>query len=316
MTIQQLKYAEALAKHLNFSKAAKSLGISQPALTFQMQKLEQDIGFAIADRSSKQINITAKGAKFLERSRLLINESEQLQTLADELKNEKSGILKIGIIPTLAPYLLPLFIDQLANDYPDLRVHIQEALTHEIIDELKSGTLHGGIISTPISSKVQFKISPLFYEKFMLFVSHENPLFNQAIIDLKHIPLQDIRLLKEGNCFRDQVNHICNFQSTKDQMVPFYFESTSIESLCRIVEFKGGITFLPELSTMHLSAEREDMIKELKGSPKVREVSLIHLPNHIQNKNLVLVAGLIQDNLPTKMLEPKRGQKIPTNIDL
>jgi len=316
MTIQQLIYAQALAKFSNYSRAAESLSISQPALSLQIKKLEDELGFSIVDRSAKQISITRKGHIFLERSRLLINESQQLRTLAKELKDDKSGVLKIGIIPTLAPYLLPLFIDQLNDTYRDVQILIKEALTQEIIQDLQSGELHGGIISTPITSSIEFEVTPLFYEKFQLFVSHEHPLYLHNTIDIKDIPLADVRLLKEGNCFRDQVKNICELAKQTDRYSRFQFESSSIESLCRIVEFRGGITFLPELTTMHLSAEREDMIKELKGVQKVREISLIHLPNHIFTENLNLFGSVIKENLPKHMLDAKRGKKIPTNINL
>lgn len=316
MTLQQLIYAQALLKAGNYGRAAKAVGISQPALSLQIKKLEDQIGFHLVDRSKKKVAITEKGSLFLDRAQLLINEHQQLENLTKKLRDNHSGELRIGIIPTLAPYLLPLFINQLNEQYRDLTIHIKEALTEEIIQDLKAGNLDGGIISTPISSGVSFAIHPLFYEPFMLFVSSEHPLYQQTDISVKDIPFADVWLLKEGNCFRDQVNNICEIAQLQDRHGAFQFESNSIESLCRIVEFKGGITFLPELTTMHISEEREDMIKPISGIKRVREISLLYLPNHIYKKDMDLFANIVKTNLPKHLLRRGKAVPIPTNVEI
>jgi len=316
MNIQQLIYAQALAKESNYGRAAKVLGISQPALSLQVKKLEEELGFKIVDRSKKKVSITEKGAVFLDRAKLVINEAQQLRVLADQLNAEYRGQLKIGIIPTLAPYLLPLFIDRLQEMYGGLKIHIKEALTEEIIEDIKAGRLDGGIISTPISSGVTFRIQPLFYEAFMLFVSSRHPLSARAEVEVSEIPFQDVWLLKEGNCFRDQVSNICEIADKTTANTHFHFESNSIESLCRIVESEGGITFLPELSTMHVSADREDLIKTLKGNKRVREVSMIYRPNHIAQQNLEVFGRMIMDSLPRHLLTRGASTAIPTSVNI
>lgn len=311
MTIIQLQYTHALVKYANYGRAAKSLGISQPALSLQIKKLEYELGFQLIDRSRKKMSVTEKGEIFLKRSKLLLNENKQLQSLVSKLRNDDTGVLKIGIIPTLAPYLIPLFIDQMNEQHDQIKMHIVELLTEEILEQIITGDLDGGIIATPITSQISFEIEPLFYEKFMLFVSPDHELSSTEFIDVKDIPVADIRLLKEGNCFRDQVNNICELAKDKSTTNLFQFESNSIESLCRIVEFKGGVTFLPELTTMHISSDREDLIKELKGSKKVRELSLINLPNQLNKENMNLLAEVIKGSLPKHLLDRGKAKPVP-----
>lgn len=316
MTLQQLEYALVLQQYCSFNQAAKQLGISQPALSVQIKKLEGELGLILFDRSQKKVSITQKGEVFLDRAKLLLNESKQLFQIADQLKDQVTGELRIGIIPTLAPYLLPLFIEELQEKFTQLKVYIKEALTDEIIQDLKTGVLDGGIISTPISSNIQLADTPLFYEGFKLFVSHEHPLYNKSTIGVTSIPPEDIWLLREGNCFRDQIDNICEISKRNPGLNHFHYESNSIESLCRIVEFKGGITFLPELSTMHLDSDREDMIKELSGAKRVREISLVHLPNHVRLDDLTRLGQVIKNNLPKSMLAKGKTESVPTNVKI
>lgn len=314
MTLQQLGYAVALQQFGSYGRAAKSVGISQPALSVQIKKLEEEIGLLLFDRSRKTVQPTEAGLLFLERAQLLLTQARQLREIAIQMNEEISGVLRIGIIPTLAPYLLPLFMGKLQEEYQYLQVHIKEALTGEIIQDIKSGDLDGGIISTPIESKVNFFIRPLFYERFQLFVSRTHPLYVDSEIEVSRIPYQDVWLLREGNCFRDQVDSICEMARGKGVEDSFSFESNSIESLCRIVEFRGGITFLPELSTLQVGPEREDMLKEISGTPRVRTISLIHLPGQVRRHLLDRFAGMVRANLPKHLLEPGGAEIIPTKV--
>lgn len=317
MTLQQLEYTVKLAQYLSFKRAAHEIGISQPALTMQIQKFEDELGFMLFDRSKRKVEITDKGKYIIEKALILLNEAQQIYKLAERLNDEVSGELNIGIIPTLAPYLVPLFINQLNSRFDRLKINIKEALTEEIILDLKSGVLDGGIVSTPIKSSYHFQTETLFYEGFKVFVSHEHTLFDKQEIKIQDISMGDVWLLKEGNCFRDQVNNICELNGAKIESQKrdlFYFESNNIESLCRIVEFKGGITFLPELTTLHISAEKEDMIKEIAGDKKVREISMLYLNNHVRVEDLKSFADIIKGNIPKHLLKKGNSQAVPTNI--
>jgi LysR family hydrogen peroxide-inducible transcriptional activator len=317
MTLQQLEYALQLQQSSSYSRAAKILGISQPALSIQIKKLEEELELTLFDRSQKRIRPTYEAQLFLERAQLLLTQMQQLKNLAVELADEYSGEVNIGVIPTLAPYLLPLFIKNLNEKFSKLTINVEEAITEEVIQGIKSGKFDGGIIATPIKSKTNLTTVRLFHEGFMLFVSQDHPLYQRKKVNVSDIPLDDIWLLKEGNCFRDQVDNICEMAQKKEEGHNlFYFESNSIESLCRIVEYKGGVTFLPELTTMSISSEREEMIKELEGPERVREISLVHLPGHVKRRTLEQLSHTIIASLPKSLLEKKDFQAIPTNLEL
>lgn len=315
MTIQQLEYALALAKYGSYSKAARAVGITQPAMSLRIKKLEEAIGLMLFDRTQKPVRPTIEGTLFLEKAQLLLTQAEQLKDFAVGLKEEISGEINIGIIPTLAPYLLPLFISDLNREFGELKVHIKEMLTHEILEGLRSGDVHAGIISTPIQTRTRMITRTLFYERFLLFVSEKHELFPEDSVAVEDIALNDLWFLKEGNCFRDQVDNICEIARDSSRQNLFYYESNSIESLCRIVEYKGGVTFLPELTTLHLGTDREDMIKEIKGRPRVREISMVHLPNEVRAHVLDEIVAVIQRNIPVHMLELGEAEAIHTNID-
>ena len=315
MTFQQLEYALALKRSGNFGRAAKSVGISQPAMSIQIRNLEQYIGLTLFDRSQKKVRITQEGEVFLDRAELLITQTRQLKDLASQLGEGYYGKINIGIIPTLAPYLLPLFMEKLNKQFPKLTIFAEEAVTEEIIHGVKSGIFDVGIISTPIESDVLFTFQPLFYERFLLFVSNKHPLFPKPKIDIEEVPKQDILLLREGNCLRNQVDNICDLKTQNEpSSTLFYFESTSIESLCRIVEYKGGITVLPELTTLYFDSERETMIKELTGPKRVREISLVHLPKHVKVNTIDKIGQLIKESVPKKLLKKGNFDPVHTNL--
>ncbi len=316
MTLQQLSYAIALQRYKNYSRAAESMGISQPAMSIQIRKLEEQTSLKLFDRRRNAVIPTQEGLIFLERAQLLLTQARQLQDLVTELNDDFVGELKIGVIPTLAPYLLPLFIKNLNEEFPKLKIHVKEAITEEVIRLIKSGELDGGIISTPIESKISLDTIPLFYEGFKLFVSTDHALYAKRKINVRDIPVKDLWLLSEGNCFRDQVNNICEVARKEESQNLFFFESNSIEALCRIVEFKGGITFLPELTTLHFGSEHEEMIKDLLGPKRVREVSLVYLPNTIRAHKLGQLAKVIQANIPKSLLNKGKSTLIPTNVQL
>ncbi len=314
MTLVQLEYALSLQRLKSFGRAAESLGISQPGLSIQIRKLEEEIGLTLFDRSQKKIRPTPAGERFLERATLLLNEARQLRELANTLNQEFTGKLRLGVIPTLAPYLLPLFIQHLNETYPDLNIYVKEALTEEVLQGIKSGELDMGIIATPITTKTPLKVLPLFYETFHLYVARSHPLFNAREISLDEIPSSDLWLLKEGNCLRNQVDQICDLKSRgKQDQNQFFFESNSIESLCRIVEHRGGVTILPELTTLQVESEQEDLIKTIAGPRRLREVSAIHLHRHVRQNLLVEIADLIRNSVPKNMWKAE-GEVVATAI--
>lgn len=312
MTLKQLEYALALQNLGSYGKVAKHMGVSQPAVSLQIQALEEELDLKLFDRSKKQVEPTVNGILFLEKAQLLVTESKHLQDLAINLSEEVQGELCLGIIPTLSPYLVPLFADELQKRYPKIKLSVKELITEEVLQGVKDGSLHGGIISTPIQLKSNLELNPIFYEKFYLYVSDQHDLINEDEISVEEIHHEDIWMLKEGNCFMDQVSNICSMAEQRDSTL--HYESNNIDALRRIVEYKGGITFVPELATLMIPADQEDLLKEISGISKVREISLVQLKTEVRKNLLSSVVDTIKDCIPKQMLSKDNKEVVTTNF--
>lgn len=298
MTITQLEYALALLKFGSFKKAADKKGISQPGLSLQVQKLEQEIGVILFDRTSNPVQPTIDGKAFLARAQELVTEAHKLKHFTSELSTEFKGTLKVGIIPTLGPFLVSLFAEALQKDFPDFHLDIREQITEKVVADVRSGDLDVGIISTPVKAHGIISM-PLFYEKFLFYSAEKTPYSND--IRIKDIDYKNLWLLNEGNCFRDQVNNFCDFNKIRKDKT-FIYRSNSIDALIRLVDTKGGMTILPELTTLTLSKEQEEFIKELNGKPKAREIGIIVTKSHTKARFIEKLTEYIRNNIPKHML--------------
>lgn len=253
MNIIQLEYLREICLTGSFSHAAEKLRITQPALSLQIQKLEEELEFKLIDRTHRPLKLTEEGLVFYQKSLDILQQIDQLKDIAIELGDEIKGVLKIGIIATLAPYLVSLFVHDLKEKYPALQVEIFEMKTNEIISGLKMSNLDCGIISTPVSEK-NLSFEPVFYERFFAYVSEQHKLYSKEAIAVNEIDEKDIWYLEEGNCFQNQVNSICNIKANNQGKRFFTYSSSSIDSLRHIVENENGITFVPELATINIPA--------------------------------------------------------------
>ncbi len=313
MQINQLVYFIALEKHGSFSKAAEELNISQPALSLQMQKLEEELEYKLLNRNKKPFCLTTEGELFLERACEIINLIDNLHDLAIETAEEVSGYLRVGIIPTVAPYLVPLFINTLLKNYPKLHLDIVELKTDEIISQLKRGDIDCGILATPIKNNTLLK-RPLFYERFYLYVSDKHPLYIKDKVEIEDINFEELWYLQEGNCFQNQVNSICQFSAQIGKKQHLVYRSNSIESLRRIVESKNGITFIPELATIDIPADLEDLIKPIEGNSPLREISLITSVSNAKERQVEALTKTILQNIPKSMREKPKGFIVDTLV--
>ncbi|TKG94669.1 hydrogen peroxide-inducible genes activator [Puteibacter caeruleilacunae] len=313
MNISQLEYLRELYKCGSFSIAAERLGITQPALSLQIQKLEEELDFKLIDRTQRPFRFTDEGHLFYEKSVDILKQLEELKDLSFEIGEEVRGTLRIGVIPTVAPYLIPLFIHQLHSDYPGLQLEVMEIKTEEIITGIKLGNIDCGIISTPVSAK-NIALIPLLYEQFYIYISEHHPLFKEDIIDLNLIDENELWYLNEGNCFQNQVNSICklNQQTSSDNRLLYH--TNSIESLRRIVENKNGITFIPELATINIPVEQEELIKEFKGDQPVREISLITSKRHAKQRQVSALQKMILNNIPKRMQKKPESWIVDTKL--
>lgn len=313
MTISQFKYVITIAKHRSFSKASELLGITQPALTLQVRKLEEEIGFSIFNRTTKPLSVTREGEIIVEKATQILSQVDQLYDIAGELEGEINGVLQIGIIPTIAPYITPLFIDDLIKNYPKLTLSIKELITEDIITSIKNGSIDAGIIATPVQAKgVKFK--KLFYEKFYLFVSEKNSLYQKDAIRIDELELNNLWYLNEGNCFQNQVNALCKISSKIVEKQNLKYQSNSIESLRYIVEQRGGMTFIPELATLTVTPDEEDMIKSIEGLQPVREISLVTAKFVAKQKLIDAFLEVLMYNVPAKMKSMQSNMILDTEI--
>ncbi len=313
MNFNQLKYFVALHKHNSYSKAAKALEISQPALTLQMKKLEEELDLKLIDKTHKPFSFTREGLEFLNRANEIICKVDSLKDLSFELGEEVSGYLRVGIIPTISPYLMPLFINDLNEKYPELTLEVNELKTEEIIEELKNGNIDCGILVTPIKNNTLVK-KTLFYERFYLYVSEKHPFFEYDKVNISDINFNELWYLQEGNCFQNQVESICQFADQTGNSQHLIYRSNSIESLRRIVETKDGITFIPELATINIPPFQEDLVKEIEGKLKpLREVSLVTNKEVTKTRQIDAFVDILLSCIP-KNMKQNNGVVIDTKI--
>ena len=276
MTITQLSYILAVFRERNFALAAQSCFVTQPTLSMQIQKLEDDLGVVIFDRSKKPVQPTTIGAKILEQAQTVLWEVSRIEEIIHSEKDEIQGKFKLGVIPTLAPYLLPLFLEEFVTKHPKVDLVIEELQTAQIIEKLKDDSIDAGILVTPL--KIQgIEESVLFYEPFVVYLSPKHPLLKHRRITEAELSIKDIWLLNEGHCFREQVIDLCK----KRKIAPaehknLVFESGNLETLKRLVDKKFGYTLLPYLAIQDMKeSERKKKIRFFTEPVPTREVSIV-----------------------------------------
>ncbi len=310
MTLTQLSYIVAVDKFKNFGHAADSCKITQPTLSMQIQKLEDELGILLFDRSRQPITTTKMGQTLIAQARVILNESQKFSDLVQEDKGEVKGEVTLGVIPTLAPYLLPLFIKKFSEKHPALEINIEELQTHQILERLKNNSLDIAILVTPIDDDKLIS-TPLFYEPFLVYTSEKNSLYTKSKVLQSELSANDMWMLTEGHCFRDQTLAVCKSKKkSADERKNIKFESGSLETLRRMVDQENGFTLIPQLATLEIANMKK--IKEFANPIPTREVSLIHsafFKREALKKSLIEV---IQKSLPKEIshLQTKNSQVI------
>ncbi len=270
MTLQQLHYIIALDNYRHFVKAAESCYVAQPTLTLQVKKLEDEIGLTIFDRTSKPLKPTAQGENFITKARQIVREVNGLKEMINTDKQSLKGDLKIGIIPTLAPYLLPLFLKNFSDKHPNINLELEEMQSDAILLALKTGKIDIGLLVTSANLNSLRKID-LFKEPFLLYAKKNHPLLIKNKISEKDIVLDDLWLLDQGHCFRDQVLNICGRKDPKKNK-RISFNTGSIETLKRMIQSHFGYTLIPELA---YNAVEKDCIRYFKDPQPARQIGLV-----------------------------------------
>ncbi|MEM0939760.1 MAG: LysR substrate-binding domain-containing protein [Bacteroidota bacterium] len=271
MTIQQLQYVVALHTHKHFVKAAKNCFVTQPTLTLQLKKLEEEISITLFDRSSQPLEVTPIGERFVLKAKRILKEIEELKELVNNDRNEIDGDYRIGIIPTLAPYLLPLFIKDFIKKHPNTRLIVEELQSDRIIELLNNKQMDLGLLATPLNES-DIREVPLFYEPFLVYTDQENELLSHEKIAKEQLKPDGLWILKQGHCFRNQTLNICNFDRSECHK-NLEIEGGSIETLKKMINQVSGYTLIPELSYDHVS-DSNNVVKFVDPQP-VREISIV-----------------------------------------
>lgn len=307
MTLTQLEYVVAVDTYRHFVLAAEKCFVTQPTLSMQLQKLEEELGVKIFDRTKQPVIPTEIGIRIIAQARVILREAGMIQQLINDEKNVMTGELRIGIIPTLAPYLLPTLFKQVRTKYPQLELVIRETITEEVIYELKNNRLDCGLVVTPLKDP-SIREDVLFYEELFVYVSRRNALYDKKYVLADDIDPDQLWLLEEGHCFRSQVLNLCELRRSGD--LHFKYATGNIETLKRMVDKSNGLTILPELAVMEFNKNQMKLVKRLKEPSPAREVSLVTHRNHIKNKLIQTLKEEILSMVPKNMQQLKNKKVV------
>ena len=308
MTFVQLEYIVAVDTFRHFALAAEHCFVTQPTLSMQIQKLEEEMGIKIFDRSKQPVVPTEAGMEIIEQARKVLAERNQISEIVQHRRGILTGELRIGIIPTLAPYLLPLFVPAFNKKYPQVKLVVQEMRTEYIISRLREGRIDTGILVTPLQEK-GIKEHVLFYEEFLAYVSPKNAAYKKTYVLPQDIDPGKLWLMEEGHCFRSQIVNLCELRKATEMGTQFEYEAGSIETLRRMVELNDGITILPELTTMDMDAKKMQLVRHFKKPAPMREVSVVVHRDFVKKRLIEALKESIIAAVPDK-IRKNRNQKI------
>ena len=305
MTITQLKYVLAVAEYKNFTLAADKCFVTQPTLSMQIQKIEEELNIQIFDRTKKPIQLTDIGQKIVTQAKSIVNEADRIQDIVEQQKGFIGGEFRLGIIPTIMPTLLPMFLKNFIKKYPKVKLIIEELNTAEIITKLNNGHLDAAIAATPLQEE-KIKEIVLYYEPFMAYIPEGHHHFQKKEIEVADLNLDEILLLQDGHCFRDGILNLCR-NNTRNEINHFQIESGSFETLIKLANEGLGTTLLPFLHTLDLNELDKNKLRHFKEPKPAREVSIIYpkseLKIHIIDALRNTISGIIKGAIAFQNVE-------------
>jgi LysR family transcriptional regulator, hydrogen peroxide-inducible genes activator len=314
MTLTQLSYIVAVAKHRHFGAAAESCFVTQPTLSMQVQKLEEELGIEIFDRSHQPISTTPLGAALVEQAQVVLAEADKMKALSAEEVDVIADVIKIAVIPTLSPTLAPKIVDWFARHHPKTEISLEELQTKDLMARLKDGSIDLGLVVTPLEDPHLLE-KPLFYEPFYLYVAADHPISKFKSVTSDSLHLDDLWLLTEGHCFRDQALKVCGDRKRRKSASRAMFESGSLETLRKMVDRSGGYTLIPALTLEDLDeSRRKKQVREFVAPAPSREVSLVHSRVYKRRATLEAISQAVREGLPKEYL--KLDLKRLNRIDL
>ena len=307
MTLQQLEYILAVNQFRHFAKAAEYCRVTQPTLSAMIQKLEEELDTRIFDRSQQPVCPTPVGIHIIEQAQNILVQANRIKNIIEEEKHSLTGTFKLGILPTVAPYLLPRFFPQLMKKYPDLDIRVVEMKTNDIKKALQTGEIDAGIVAS-LAGMEELQQTPLFYEQFFAYVSREDALFNNEVIRTSDLNGEQLWLLDEGHCFRDQLVRFCQMKSARASQLAYHLGS--METFMRMVESGKGVTFIPELAVLQLGDAQKELVRSFAIPCPTRQVVLLTNKNFIRHTLLEVLVKEIKLYVPKEMLSLKATQAV------
>ena len=307
MTLQQLEYILAVNQFRHFAKAAEYCRVTQPTLSAMIQKLEEELDTRIFDRSQQPVCPTPVGILIIEQAQKILVQANRIKNIIEEEKHSLTGTFKLGILPTVAPYLLPRFFPQLMKKYPDLDIRVIEMKTNDIKKALQTGEIDAGIVAS-LAGMEELQQTPLFYEQFFAYVSREDALFNNEVIRTSDLNGEQLWLLDEGHCFRDQLVRFCQMKSARASQLAYHLGS--METFMRMVESGKGVTFIPELAVLQLGDAQKELVRSFAIPCPTRQVVLLTNKNFIRHTLLEVLVKEIKLSVPKEMLSLKATQAV------
>jgi LysR family transcriptional regulator, hydrogen peroxide-inducible genes activator len=310
MTITQLEYVVAVATYKSFVAAAEKCFVTQPTLSMQIQKLEDELGVKIFDRNKHPIAVTEMGTIIVEQAQTALAECERVHELIQKQQKIVSGTFRFAAIPTVAPNILPSLLDNYSKAFPAMKLQVNEMETHQIISALRNNEIDAALLSTPLEEK-GIKEYPLFYEPFVGYFSEGEEALKKRMIIPSDISLDRIWLLNEGHCMRNQIINLCSDQIQRLQAErPYRYESSNVETLRKMVEKNGGMAILPELATLEFNEDQIEHIRYFEAPEPVREISLVTSSYFVKDTVLQSLMDEILKLIPEKMRVQKKNRKV------
>ncbi|MCH5329844.1 MAG: hydrogen peroxide-inducible genes activator [Alistipes sp.] len=294
MTIIQLEYFLAVANCGSFSQASEHCFVTQPSLSMQVKALEEELGVILLDRSKKPVIPTEAGKVVLDQIRNVLREFGMIREVVAEMKGETSGKMRLGVIPTIAPYLLHKFIPAFAKRYPKVELEIREMVTSDIVEALNKDRIDAALVAGGTCGDGIVE-QELFNDRFYIYVSPNHPLIERTNIRIEDIDPSDLVLLSPGNCLRDQIIELC--QASREMPRHYAFESGSLDTLMRIVDCTGGVTVIPEMAVEYISPEHKKQVKTLAKGATSRKIALAVRRTYVKSSIVEALSRTIMSEL-------------------
>lgn len=312
MTLQQLEYIVAVDTYRHFTAASEMCHVTQATLSMMIKKLEEELGVKIFDRAKHPVVTTLIGRKIIDRAKVVLKEASRVKEVVEEETGRVKGELKVGIIPTLAPYLIPLFLPDFLRSYPEIKLQLSELTTDEILLKLKQNQLDLGILAIPLAD-TNLVEQPLFNEEFVVYISKVEKAFKKKYLLPTDLDINRLWLLEEGHCLRNQVINLCELKLHERSVHQFDLSAASIETIKKVVEMNEGITVLPYLAMADLTKEQRDNVRYFKSPAPVRKIGMVSFRYFVKEKMLLALKNSILKSIPEEMTSDKKKMVVEVN---